>query len=123
MPEQVLDSDDLLRRVIFDSLDPLYIRPDQTVTSVAFLPRKIAGVLEAGLSVDISRLTTYTQSIRDVRKYRLYSLKAGYVRHINLDYVHDPLVDNQAHALIIGDLKKAKAKQLSLGATRVPYPQ
>lgn len=122
MPEQILDSDDLLRRVIFDSIDPLYIRPDQTVTSVAFLPRKIAGVLEAGLSVDVSRLTTYATCIRDVSKYRLYSLKAGYVRHINLDCVHDPLVDNEAHALIVGDFKKAKAKQLSLGATRVPYP-
>jgi hypothetical protein len=122
MPEQILDSDDLLRRVVFDSIDPLYIRPDQTVTSVAFLPRKIDGVLESGLSVDISKLTTYEQSIRDIGKYRLYSLKAGYVRQINLECVHDPLVDNIAHALIIGDIKKSKAKQLSIGATRVQYP-
>jgi len=111
-----------LRRVLFDIVDPLYVRPDQTVTSVAFLPRRIEGALEVGLSVEISRLTTYAQSIRNIQKFRLYALKAGYVSQINLDCIHDPLVDNGAHALIIGEIKKSKAKQLSLGATRVQYP-
>jgi hypothetical protein len=54
MPDAVLDTDDLLRRVIFT--DPNYIRPDFTITSFAFTPRKINGVLESGLSVDISLL-------------------------------------------------------------------
>ena len=118
MPEQILDSDDLLRGVILDSLDPLYIRPDQTVTSVAFLPRKIAGVLESGLSVDISRLTTYAQSIRDVRKYRLYSLKAGYVRHINLDCVQARTPDARTHARPVRT-REARAVRHRRGALRV----
>ncbi len=119
MPEQVLDSDDLLRRVIFT--EPSYIRPDFTVTSFAFTPRKIAGVQE-GLSVDIARLTTLEKSIGDRFKYRLYSLKASYVRQIGLDCVHAPREGNDAHALIVGEIKKATAKKLSQGATRVPYP-
>lgn len=120
MPEQVLDTDDLLRRVIFTH--PSYVRPDQTVTSFAFTPRKIDGIPETGLSVDISRLTTYEQSIKDRFKYRLYSVKAGYVRTIGLDCEHDPVNENYAHALIIGEFKHSTAKKLSLKAVRVHYP-
>jgi len=69
MPEQVLDIDDLLRRVIY--VHPNYVRPDQTVTSFAFTPRKINGIAEEGLSVDISRFTTYEASIKDRARYRL----------------------------------------------------
>lgn len=120
MPELVLDSDDLLRRVIFT--DPSYVRPDQTVTSFAFTPRKIEGIAERGLSVDISRLTTYEKSIKDHFKFRLYTVKAGYVRTIGLDCEHDPIDENYAHALIIGEFKHSTAKKLSLNAVRVHYP-
>jgi hypothetical protein len=118
MPEVVLDSDDLLRRVIFT--DPNYITPDFTATSFAFTPRKIAGVQE-GLSVDVARLTTPERSIVDRFKFRLYSVKAGYVRQIGLDCLHDPIEGNNAHALIVGQFKNSTAKKLSQGATRVPY--
>lgn len=120
MPEQVLDTDDLLRRVIFTN--PSYVRPDYTVTSFAFTPRKINGVAEKGLSVDISRLTSYEKSIKDRFKYRLYSLKAGYVRTIGLNCEHDPVDENYAHALIIGEFKNSTAKKLSQAAVRVHYP-
>ena len=119
MSETVLDSDDLLRRVIFT--DPNYIRPDFSVTSFAFTPRKIEGVKE-GLSVDISRLTTFEKSIADRFRFRLYQIKAGYVRQIGLDCVHDPVVGNEAHALIVGEFKNSTAKRLSQGASRVLYP-
>ena len=119
MPEAILDSDDLLRRIIFT--DPNYIRPDFTVTSLAFKPRRIEGAQERGLSVDISRLTTYEKSIVDRFKYRLYSLKVSYVRQIGLDCEHNPIDGNEAHALIIGEFKNSTAKKLSQGAVRVPY--
>ena len=119
MPEAILDSDDLLRRIIFT--DPNYIRPDFTVTSLAFKPRRIDGVQERGLSVDISRLTTYEKSIVDRFKYRLYSLKVSYVRQIGLDCEHNPIDGNEAHALIIGEFKNSTAKKLSQGAVRVTY--
>lgn len=122
MPEPILDSDDLLRRVPFDIIDPVYIRPDQTVTSMAFVLRKIDGILEDGLSVEVARLTTPQASINDIKKFRLYAIKASYVRQINLDCVHNPLSNNYAHALIVGEIKKSKSKQLSLGATRVRFP-
>ncbi|HLT72939.1 MAG TPA: hypothetical protein VKZ75_09820 [Cyclobacteriaceae bacterium] len=120
MPEQVLDIDDLLRRVIY--VHPNYVRPDQTVTSFAFTPRKINGIAEEGLSVDISRFTTYEASIKDRARYRLYSIQAGQVRNIGLNCIHDPVDGNYAHALIIGEIKRSTAKRLSQVAVRVPYP-
>ncbi len=120
MPEVVLDADDLLRRVIFT--DPSFIRPDFTVTSFAFTPRKINGIREKGLSVDISRLTTFEKSILDRSRFRLYSVKASYVRGIGLDCEHNPVEANEAHALIVGEFKSSTAKKLSQGAYRVSFP-
>jgi hypothetical protein len=97
MKEEVGDGDNLLRRVIFTN--PSYIRPDQSVTSFAFFPRKFNGVAES-LSVDIERLTTYETSIVDRFNYRLYAVSALRVRQIGLDCEHNPLPDNYAHALI-----------------------
>jgi len=120
MPEPILDTDSLLRRVIFT--DPNYVRPDHTVSSFAFTPRKIEGALERGLSVDIERLTTYERSIVDRSRFRLYSLATSSIRGIGLDCEHDPLPDNAAHALILGNITKSMAKRLSQMAIRVRYP-
>ena len=119
MPEVINDVDKLLRRVIFTNPD--YIRPDQTVTSFAFSPRKINGVPE-GLSVDIERLTTYEASIRDRFNYRLYAILASEVRSIGLGCEHKPVEGNNAHALITGDISKSRARQLASTAKRVHYP-
>jgi hypothetical protein len=120
MPESVLDTDDLLRRVIFTN--PNFVRPDLTVTSFAFSPRKIGGVPESGVSVDISRLTSYERSIVNRLNYRLYSIKASQVRQIGLECEHHPLEGNEAHALIIGDLKTSNCRKLAQGAVRIPFP-
>lgn len=119
MKEVVGDDDNLLRRVIFTN--PNYIRPDQSVTSFAFTPRKINGLPE-NLSVDIERLTTYEASIIDRFNYRLYAIAALQVRQIGLNCEHDPLPDNYAHALIIGDVSKSIARQLAVSARRIHYP-
>lgn len=116
MKELITNDDNLLRRVIFTN--PNYVRPDQTVTSFAFQTRNN----EIGLSVDISRLTTYQKSIMNRFNYRLYSLRAGYVREIGLDCIHDPVYGNEAHALITGNITKSISKKLSRAATRIPYP-
>jgi hypothetical protein len=120
MPEPVLDTDDLLRRVIFTN--PSFVRPDLTITSFAFSPRKIGGIPERGVSVDISRLTTYDRSIIDRFNYRLYSVRANYVRQVGLDCEHNPVEGNDAHALIVGDLKTSNCRRLAQGAVRIPFP-
>lgn len=116
MPELILNTDDLLRRVIFNN--PSYVKEDQSLSSFAFRPRSN----EVGVSVDISRLTTYQKSIRDKFNYRLYSVKASFVRDIGLDCHHDPIEDNNSHALITGNFTNSNCKKLARGATRVPYP-
>lgn len=120
MPEAVLDEDELLRRVIF--ADPNYVRPDFSVSPMAFRPRKTNGATEKGLSVDIRRHTTLARSIVDQHRFRLYSVRADDVRQIGLDCIHDPMQDNYAHALIVGNLTNSNAKKLSQMAVRVPYP-
>ncbi len=119
MPENIVDDDNLLRRVIFTN--PSYVKPDQTLTSFAFTPRKINGIPE-NLSVDVERLTTYQSSIRDRFNYRLYALTAGQVRNIGLDCEHDPQPENYAHALITGKISTSRARHLAAFAIRVRYP-
>lgn len=115
----LLDNDNLLRRVIFTN--PSYVRPDQTLTSFAFTPRKIAGVSE-DLSVDVERLTTYETSIVDRFNYRLYAVNVRSVKQLGLSCEHDPLPKNFAHALIKGEISKSKARELAAMAIRIKYP-
>lgn len=117
MPVEVLDDDDLLRRVPF--ADPSYVRDDLTLSSFAFKPKRNDA---NGLSVDLSKLTTYEKSIFDRSRFRLYSIKAGSVRQIDLNCKHDPKEDNLAHTLIVGKISNSTAKKLSQRALRVPYP-
>ena len=114
------DEDNLLRRVIFTN--PSFVRPDQTLTSFAFTPRRIDGVQE-NLSVDLEKLTSHKGSIKDISNYRLYALTAGEVRQIGLHCEHTPVEGNYAHALIMGDISKSVAKQLSIRARRIPFPE
>jgi len=116
----ILETDDLLRRVRFT--DPNYIRPDLTITSFAFTPRKINGVPENGISVDISRLTTYDRAIVDRLSFRLYAVKVSSVRAIGLDCQCDPIDQNEAHALIVGDLNKSACRLLAKHAFRINFP-
>ena len=110
------DGDNLLRRVRFT--DPNYIREDMTVTSFAFSLRKN----EVGLSVDLEKLTTHEKSIVDLNSYRLYSIKAGEVREHGLDCIHDPVQDNNAHSLIIGQMTNSKKSQLAKKAKLINFP-
>jgi len=119
MKEVVSDDDNLLRRVIFTN--PNYVKPDQSITSFAFQPRKIDGVSEE-ISVDIERLTTYETSIVDRFNYRLYAISVRTVREIGLDCEHNPLPSNYSHALITGEISKARSRQMASAAKRIHYP-
>ena len=99
MPVEIIEiknEDRLLRRAFYK--DPSYVRDDMTVTSFAFKLRKG----EAGLSVDIERLTTYEKSIDDVERFRLFAITANDVRSVGADCFHKPVEDNYAHAEILG---------------------
>jgi len=116
MPEIVLDTDEGLRRVIFNN--PSYVKEDQSLSSFAFKPRSN----EAGVSVDIARFTTYQHSIIDKFNYRLYSVRVQHVRELEFDCIHDPIEGNDSHALIIGSFTNSNCKKLARRAVRVPYP-
>ena len=115
--EEISDSDNLLRRVLF--AHPNFIKPDGTIASSCFKLKQD----EAGLSVEIERLTSYEKSIQDKSRFRLYSINAGFIRSIELIPVHDPLPDNYAHALITGNITKGKSRQLAKKARRIQYPE
>jgi hypothetical protein len=114
--EHILDNDVLYRRVPFNN--PNYIRDDQSITSFAFKPRKG----EDGVSVNIARLSTYSESVFDTSRFLLYSIKAVEVRDQGLDCLHDPKENNYAHALITGKFTDGICKVLSLKAKKVVSP-
>ncbi len=114
--ETILDNDNLLRRVPF--IDPNYVRDDGTLTSLAFQLKKG----ESGLSVNIERLITYVDSIQDVRRFRLYYLKARQPKELGLACLHDPQPANNAHALIKGEITKKISRELAKAAKRIAYP-
>jgi hypothetical protein len=108
--EIVLISDDdfVLRRV--PTFLPNYIKPDGTISSLAFSKRRD----EDGLSVDLEKLTTPQTTILDKSRFRLRRINVGMVKNeINdgLDVVHDPVDGNLAHSLITGNITGSKQKQ------------
>src|SRR5690606_14364120 len=105
--EVIQDEDRLLRRVQF--LDPNFIMDDGTVASSCF--RLKTG--ENGLSVDLERLTTHAMAIQDKSRFRLYALKAGFTTSLGLDILHDPLKDNYAHTLILGQISRGVSRKLA----------
>jgi hypothetical protein len=105
--EAVADSEVLLRRI-----HPTFNRPDGSVSSQAFK--------DLELSVDRLALLTSAEEALDVWKgYGLAALDAGDVRRLGLEVKADPLDDNPAHALILGNKTKAIARRLARMATWV----
>lgn len=115
-PEEVTltDKDRLLRRV-FPDPHPSYIRPDGSITSFAFRLKRG----ERGLSVDLERLTTYSKSIQDVSRFRLYALTKSKIEQHDLEFEYNPLPDNVAHSLITGAFTKPVCRSLASSTVRV----
>ena len=74
---------------------------------------------EDGLSVEIAHLTTADISIQDPLKFNLALLQASVPMEIGLVCIHNPLPNNNAHALIVGENTKSIAKKLSLGVKEI----
>jgi hypothetical protein len=109
----ILDSDNVFRRV--PKYNPNYIKPDGSVTSLAFKTKRG----EDGLSVDLERFSTVEKSILDSSKFALYSLNVGIIRQIKpdkMDVEHNPQEDNEAHCLIIPEVSDKNAKKIKLCA-------
>ena len=113
--EQITDEDKLLRRV--DFLNPNFIKPNGVPASSSFSTKRN----EQGLSVDVERLTTYKKSIQNIKRFRLYALNASYTTSLGLKNIHDPLEDNYAHALIVGNITRSIARDLARHAMRINY--
>lgn len=73
---------------------------------------------ENGLSVDIAALTTPKITVGNANEFGVAEIPAAIP--ISLGYVckHDPIPNNNAHALIVGDTNKI-AKKLSKSVTQV----
>ena len=94
------------------------MKPDGTPASSSFSLKKG----ENGLSVDLERLTTYSNAIQDRSRFRLFALDAGFTRSLDLENVHDPMPENPAHSLIIGEIARGLSRKLARAAVRVAYP-
>jgi hypothetical protein len=105
-------NDRLLRRI---PKNPDFIKEDGVLSSSCFTIRKG----ERGISVDIERLTSHGDSIKDKSRYFLYYLNASFTEDQGLKNVHDPLPDNYAHALITGNISRSVARTLAAAASRI----
>jgi hypothetical protein len=106
-PEPVLDDDILYRRLTTEQVS----EPRDFPNSNAFSLR--SG--EAGLSVDIARLTTVEECLAHGNRagLGLAELPASIPRSHGLTVRHDPIPGNAAHALIEGPISMSIRRQLS----------
>ncbi|MDT3739355.1 MAG: hypothetical protein RO257_07625 [Candidatus Kapabacteria bacterium] len=115
----ILPEHNLLRRYVHPNPpDRLMIKEDGTVCSTCYHLRPN----EDGISVDIEHLTNYDKSVKDRTKFRLLWLNAGDVQNLGLNTNHNPLPDNEAHALITGDIDRKISKKLAYISRVVPLP-
>ena len=113
---QIYDEDNVLRRV--PTFLPNYVKPDGTISSLAFRLKKG----EDGLSVDLEKLSSYSKATLGRSDFRLLQLNVGVIRNdINdgLDVISDPIENNEAHSLITGNITKGKQKQLVKISTEI----
>jgi len=106
--ETIRPDDGLLRRIL--ALDPNYIKPDNSISSLAFKPRRVD---KDGLSVDLERLTTHSTAVLDRHKFRLARLRAEVPLSLGLQCIHAPLPRNPAHSLIQGNFTHSARKELA----------
>lgn len=105
---QIYDEDNVLRRV---PTNPSYIKPDGTINSYSFRKRKG----EDGISVNLERLSSFTKTTMGSTEFRVLRINVGTIRNVindGLNVKHNPILDNEAHSLIVGDVSKSKQKKL-----------
>ena len=112
----IYDKDNVLRRV--PTHLPNYIKPDGSITSLAFRLRKG----EDGISVDLERLSSFKKATLGNANFKLLRLNVGKIRNeINegLDVIHKPIEANDAHSIIIGNITKSKQRKLVSHSTKI----
>jgi hypothetical protein len=118
MPEQYLITQDdfLYRRFPIDN--PIFwkFQNDRKVPTSAAFKTKPG---ENGLSVDIAALTTPEKSVMNSARFNLAEISAATPLNLNLECVHNPVPENDAHALILGENTKSIAKKLSVAVTNI----
>jgi hypothetical protein len=107
---EILNEDNIYRRV--PTYLPNFIKQDGTVTSLAFQLKRD----EKGLSVNLERLSNYTDSVQEPSRFRLFQLNVGNIRsdeYNNLDVIYNELPENIAHSLITGEIKKNDSRKMA----------
>ncbi len=77
---------------------------------------------EDGLSVDILALTTLDKAVRTPTTHFAALLSAEIPMRLGFECRHDPIHDNKAHALIIGDITDSSAKKLAAASIGHDFP-
>jgi hypothetical protein len=77
------------------------MNPDGSATSCVF---KFREKDNGGLSVDVKSKTTASKSVGNVDSFMLFELANQVVLDANLQTFHDPIDENEAHAIILGML-------------------
>ncbi len=118
MPElYTIEPDDFLyRRFPIDN--PMFwkLENDRKVpTSAAFKTK--SG--ENGLSVDIAALTTPEKSVMYPLRFNIAEIAASVPINLGFHCIHNPMPDNNAHALILGENTKPITKKLSLAVSKI----
>ncbi len=106
---EIFDEDNLLRRI--PAHLPNYIKPDGTISSLAYYKKRD----EDGVSADLERLSSFAKATLTDKRYRLLRINVGVIRNEideGLDVAHNPEPQNEAHCLITGNINESKKKQL-----------
>ena len=118
MPEyNITFDDDFYRRI--PKNNPNYwkeINGLKVLSSAAFKPS--SRDKDNGLSVNIARLTTPFNSVEDTLRFDIAEFPASCPLNEGCDCRHDPLPDNNSHAIITG-ITTSIAKKMSNAVTNV----
>lgn len=74
------------------------------------------------MSVDIGRLTSVTTILQGHEGYAVASFTAKAARDAGLAVVSDPLPDNPAHAVVVGNKTGSRRKALVKACTWIVAP-
>jgi hypothetical protein len=113
-PTVVEDGDALYWRLVEQ-----FVKGDGSVSSAAF---KVNSKPDNQISTDLARLTTPQESVNRVGRagFLLGALLANGPRALGFEVRHDPLPDNPAHTLIVGENTNVRCRELAKLVQIVP---
>ena len=116
MPDYIITNGDILLRRV-PNANPNYwkiLDGKRVASSFAFKTKPG----EDGLSVSIAALTTLQNAAGNSDQFSVAAIPASVPTELGYQCRHDPKLDNEAHALIVGDTNPI-AKKLSIAAVQV----